>query len=102
MGVRLIDVPELSPSQFTAENMIRRHHATPCYLNIATGRPVIERPWRLVGWCNNVDESLMHNREGQLCLMLFHPEEGEWWQHYAVIDDEDRRQLRFDAKGGES
>lgn len=96
--IRLKDIPKLSPSCFSAENMIRRNHATPCYRDIASGMPVIESPWVLVGWSDRVDQSLMHGREGQTCLMLFHPEVGEYWQHYPFLDDEERDAARFLTK----
>lgn len=99
--IRLKDIPKLSPSCFSAENMIRKNYATPCYLDIASGRPVIESPWVLVGWSDSVDGCLMHGRDGQTCLMLFHPEDGEFWQHYQFLDDEARDATVFTRKGGD-
>lgn len=98
--IRFRDLPKLSPSEFGLDNMIRTNHATPCYLDTASGRIVVERPWRVTGWSDQVDERLMYGREGQVCLMLFHPEHGEFWEHYPLFDEEDRDRAVFEAKGG--
>lgn len=97
--MRLFDVPRLPPHCFRADNMIRRHFAQPCYRDIATGRIVVERPWQVIGWSDDIDGCLMHGREDYMGLMLHHPEYGEWWEHYPLMDEDDRREAVFEAKG---
>ena len=96
--MRLKDIPKLSPNSFTWENMARRNVASPCRLDSATGRIVITSPWVLVGWGENIDDRLMHGREGQIVLMFHHPEHNELWEHYPLFDQEDRDGAVFEYR----
>lgn len=84
--VRLLDLEKLSPARFSYENSVLANRLpTPCYLDIAARQPVVEAGYELVGWADNIDQRLMRDREGQIALMLFHPEYGEVWQHYPAL-----------------
>lgn len=96
---RLRDIPELSPSEFSFENSVLHCGVpTPCYRDTASGKIVIEGGFRLVGWCRNMPEHLMHGREGQIGLMLFSEEDGQVWEHYPLFDDDSRDAAVFIPK----
>ncbi len=97
MIFRFRDIPPLSPHSFTFENMIRFECGTPCYRDIASGRITVEKPWAIVGWSDQVDDSLMHGREDYIAIMLFHPDRGEFWQHYPLMDQDMRDAAVFDG-----
>lgn len=101
--LRLRDIQRLSPHEFRYDNSIRANFATPCYRDTASGLIVVERPWELVGWCDGkeIDSRLMIGREGQVCLMLWHPAHGSYWEHYPLYDDEERACAEFERKAGE-
>ena len=97
MIFRLRDIPVISPNSFTFENMIRFECGTPCYRDIASGRITVEKPWAIVGWSDQVSRNLMRGREGQIAIMLFHPDRGEFWQHYPLMDQDMRDAAVFDG-----
>jgi hypothetical protein len=68
---------------------------TPVYKDVASNTITIGKPWKLLGWCDNLDGSLMHGREGQIALLIWHPVEGEAWQHYPLFDEDDRQAAKF-------
>ncbi len=69
--------------------------ATPVYFHLKSGTITVEKPWKIVGWCDTLDNSLMVNREGQIALMMHHPEHGDCWQHYPLFDDDERKEAVF-------
>jgi hypothetical protein len=97
MTFRFRDIPRLPSNAFTFENMIRFECGTPCYRDIASGRITVEKPWAIVGWSDQVDERLMHGREDYIAIMLFHPDRGEFWQHYPLMDQDMRDAAVFDG-----
>lgn len=93
--IRFVDLERLPASRFRYDNMIRfMRLATPVYIDTPTGMNIVEKPWILLGWSDNVNNTLMCGQEGQIALMMFHPEEGEAWEHYPLFDGE-RENARF-------
>jgi hypothetical protein len=89
--LRFRDLERLHGSRFRYDNQIRSMRlSTPAYRDTASGTITVEKPWQLIGWCDQVDGNLMHGREGQIALMMWHPEEGEAWEHYPLYDQDDR------------
>ena len=94
--LRFRDLEKLPSWQFRYDNMVRAMRiATPCYWDVANRQIVVEQPWVITGWSDKVDGALMHGREGQIGLMMWHPEEGEAWEHYPLFDKEDRDEAVF-------
>jgi hypothetical protein len=60
----------------------------PIYYDGPSDTITVAKPWSVVGWSDAVDERFMYNRENNIGLMMFHPEEGEAWQHYPVFEDD--------------
>lgn len=76
-------IPEIESNRFHYDNSIRwLRLAPPAWLDTASGKIHIDKPWILLGWSRKLRESLTLNREGQLALLFFHPEYGEAWEHY--------------------
>jgi hypothetical protein len=71
---------------------------TPVYLDTASGIIVIEKPWRLLGWCDKLDSILMIGREGQIGLLMWHPDKGEVWEHYPLFDEDERSTAIFQSR----
>jgi len=85
LPMRFCDLPRIASHQFRYDNHCSRVPAmAPCWRDLATGAIGVEPEWDLVGWSDRIDEHLMCNREGQIGLMLFHPDVGEMWQHYPL------------------
>lgn len=98
--MRLSAVEKLPGSRFRYDNHVSYLQlAPPCHGDIATGRIRIATPWVLCGWSDAVADELMYRREGQIGLMLWHPDEGEAWQHYPLFTDEDREAAVFVGPG---
>ena len=89
--LRFRDLPRLPGHSFRYDNHVRTMGvATPAYLDGATDTITVTKPWTVIGWSDRVDERLMVGRDGQIGLMMFHPEEGEAWEHYPLFDEDDR------------
>ena len=93
---RFRDLAKLPRHRFRYDNQVRAMRlATPVYKDIASDTITVERPWEVLGWCDRLDGHLMHGREGQIALMMWHPEEGEAWEHYPLFDEDDRDAAKF-------
>jgi hypothetical protein len=94
---RIIDLVKISPNLFRLKNSIQwKHIPTPIKVGgWRTGCYELEDGWIIIGYSNKVEENLMIGRENQICIMLFHPEEGDCWMHFPIIDEEDYRETYF-------
>lgn len=101
--VRLYDVPKLPYYRFTGENSVRYNRiASPVYLDLPTGYIVIDKGFKLIGWCDSISEYFMYDREGQIVIMIYDEEYGEEiWEHFPLIDADEREDAKFYLKEGQ-
>lgn len=94
----LNDVEKVPPNRFQHDNSCHAMGVPqPVHWDRQLDGPVVDKDYYLIGWSDSLDERFMHNREGQIALLLFHPEMGEIWQHYPAYE-EDRETLLFQGR----
>ncbi len=100
MIISFRDLPKLPSSKFQFENScFAASTGFVCHLDTPSGLIEVDKGWWLEGWCDIVDEHLMRDREGQVCLMFFNKEEGSIWHHYPLDTESKRDRAKFKVDG---
>ena len=96
---RLSTLEKKGGSYFRLDNSIRsRHIPTPVYFKGERGGNIIytiASGWSPSCWSDTLEAQLMLNREGNIGLMLFHPEEGEVWMHVHIFENFNLKDIIF-------
>lgn len=98
----LSNVETLSPNKFNYKNSFNYNQVpTPVHLDLHDKRNgftlLVAKGWTVTGVCYSPPQEIMSaSREGQIVIMLFHPDEGELWQHYPLYKKSyQKRTVRF-------
>ena len=87
--MRFSDIPRAPRSSFRYDNSVRHHRiVSPVFLDTASGHLVVMKPWKIIGWTDQLDANLMHGREGQIAFLLENHDGETVWQHYPLFEDE--------------
>lgn len=86
--LRITNIPVLSPNEFSIDNsVLYLGIPQPCHLDWHSGKVIIDKGYSIVGYCAKMHDWLMHNRSGQIGIMLLGADGNEVWQHYPYYED---------------